>query len=203
MANVGGRLQAQFMARIRGRDPERCLVVPIDVGKSAAMSLIADHYGEVVVAPFEFALTETGFGVLAGMIARAEATRSAEIVRVGGGIGRALPPHPRGPPAHRRPRGRRAQPGGGQGGPGPAAAAPAQERRPRPGGDGRADDPWRRPTAGGAHRRARHPGRLGRPPPAQGWRPWRWPTRSSARSTSPSPASTAASVTCSAPVPVG
>lgn len=45
MANVGGRVQAQFMARIRGLDPERCLVVPVDVGKSAAMSLIADHYG--------------------------------------------------------------------------------------------------------------------------------------------------------------
>ena len=43
MANVGGRLQAQFMARIRGRDPDRCLVVPVDVGKSAAMALIADH----------------------------------------------------------------------------------------------------------------------------------------------------------------
>ena len=83
MANVGGRLQAQFMARIRGLDPERCLVVPVDVGKSAAMSLIADHYGDMVVAPFEFALTETGFAVLAAAIARAEATRSAEVVRVG------------------------------------------------------------------------------------------------------------------------
>jgi transposase len=83
MAHVGGQLQAQFMARIRGRDPERCLVVPVDVGKSAAMALIADHYGEMVVAPFEFALTETGFSVLAGSIARADAARSAEVVRVG------------------------------------------------------------------------------------------------------------------------
>jgi transposase len=71
------------MTRIRGRDPERCLVVPVDVGKSAAMALVADHYGEMVVAPFEFALTETGFAVLAGAIARADATRSAEVVRVG------------------------------------------------------------------------------------------------------------------------
>lgn len=82
MAHVGGHLQAQFMARIRGRDPERCLVVPVDVGKSAAMALVADHYGEMV-APFEFTLTETGFGLLAGSIARAEAVRSAEVVRVG------------------------------------------------------------------------------------------------------------------------
>ncbi|MDQ6783620.1 MAG: hypothetical protein M3063_09300 [Actinomycetota bacterium] len=48
------------MARVRGRDLSRCLVVAVDVGKSSAMALIADHYGEMVVAPFEFALTETG-----------------------------------------------------------------------------------------------------------------------------------------------
>jgi transposase len=71
------------MARVRGRDLSRCLVVPVDVGKSAAMALIADHYGEIVVAPFEFDLTETGFAMLAAMIARVEAGRAAEIVRVG------------------------------------------------------------------------------------------------------------------------
>src|ERR1700722_5567850 len=83
MAHVGGRLQAEFMARVRGRDLGRCLVVPVDVGKSAAMALVADHYGEVVVAPFEFGLTETGFALLAAAVARAEAERGAEIVRVG------------------------------------------------------------------------------------------------------------------------
>jgi transposase len=83
MAHVGGRLQAEFMSRVRNRDPGRCLVVPIDVGKSAAMALIADHYGEVVASPFEFALTETGFATLAATVARAEAERTAEIVRVG------------------------------------------------------------------------------------------------------------------------
>jgi hypothetical protein len=36
MAHAGGQLQSQFMARVRGRDPERCLVVPVDVGKSTA-----------------------------------------------------------------------------------------------------------------------------------------------------------------------
>lgn len=54
------------MARIRWRDPERCLVVPVvDVSKSAAMASVADHYGEMVVPPFEFSVTETGFAVLA------------------------------------------------------------------------------------------------------------------------------------------
>lgn len=41
LAHAGGQLHAQFMARIRGRDPERCLVVPVDVGKSSAMPLVA------------------------------------------------------------------------------------------------------------------------------------------------------------------
>ena len=83
VAHVGGQLQAKFMARVRGLDPACCLVVPVDVGKSMAMSLVADHYGEIVVAPFEFDLTETGFAALAVAISRSEAARSAEIVRVG------------------------------------------------------------------------------------------------------------------------
>jgi transposase len=83
MPHVGGQLQALFMARVRGFDPQRCLVVPVDVGKSMAMALVADHYGEVVVEPFEFALTETGFTALSAAIARSEASRSAEVVRVG------------------------------------------------------------------------------------------------------------------------
>ena len=83
MSHVGGQLQAQFMARIRGRDLQRCLVVPIDVGKEKAMALVCDHYGEVIVEPFEFPLSEPGFALLASAIARSEAARSAEIVRVG------------------------------------------------------------------------------------------------------------------------
>ncbi|HYR61412.1 MAG TPA: hypothetical protein VET24_02100 [Actinomycetota bacterium] len=84
MAHVGGQLQAQFMARIRGRGLERCSVVPADVSKSTAMALVADHYGGVVVEPFEFPLTEPpGFTVLASAIAHSEAPRSAEVVRVG------------------------------------------------------------------------------------------------------------------------
>lgn len=83
MTHVGGQLQAQFMSRVRGRDPARCLVVPIDVGKSTACALVADHYGEMIVSPFDFPLTETGFGLLAAAIARVEQCRAAEVVRVG------------------------------------------------------------------------------------------------------------------------
>jgi transposase len=83
MRYVGGDLQAQFMARIRGLDLERCLVVPVDVGKSSALALVADHYGEVVVAPFEFELTEGGLRLLIASVARADAARAAVGVRIG------------------------------------------------------------------------------------------------------------------------
>ena len=68
MTFVNGELQARFMTRIRGLDPQRCLVIPVDVGKAVAVALVADHYGEVLVAPFEFALTEAGFAVLSDAI---------------------------------------------------------------------------------------------------------------------------------------
>jgi hypothetical protein len=57
MTFVNGELQARFMGRIRGLDPQRCLVVPVDVGKTSAVALVADHHGEILVPPFEFALT--------------------------------------------------------------------------------------------------------------------------------------------------
>src|SRR6201998_4630857 len=83
MTFVNGELQARFMARVRGLDPQRGLVVPVDVGKASAVALVADHYGEILVPPFEFALTETGFAVLLAAVGGARAERDAAIVRVG------------------------------------------------------------------------------------------------------------------------
>ena len=80
---VGGRLQAELMARTRGLDPARCLVVPVDVGKWSAMALVADHFGEVVVAPFEFPLTEPGVQVLLSAVEKARGERGAEMCRAG------------------------------------------------------------------------------------------------------------------------
>jgi transposase len=80
---VGGSLQAEFMARVRGVDPRACLVVPVDVGKVEAMALVADHHGEVVVAPFRFALTERGYTELAAAVTCARAERDAQVCRVG------------------------------------------------------------------------------------------------------------------------
>ena len=51
MRCVGGDLQGAFMARVRLVHLRRCLAVPVDVGKWSAMALVADHHGEIVVAP--------------------------------------------------------------------------------------------------------------------------------------------------------
>ena len=68
---VAGVGQAEYMTRIRGADRESCLVVPIDVGKRAAMALVADHAHEVVAAPFMFDLTESGVGELMTVVTKA------------------------------------------------------------------------------------------------------------------------------------
>ena len=83
MTFVNGELQARFMGRIRGLDPQRCLVVPVHVGKTSAVALVADHYGEILAPPFEFALTETGFAALVAAVGGARVERDAEIVRFG------------------------------------------------------------------------------------------------------------------------
>ena len=83
MRFVGGDLQGRFMERVRNVDPQRCLAVPIDVGKWSAMALVADHHGEVVVAPFEFGLNEPGVRVLLAAIGGAVTERGSVVCRVG------------------------------------------------------------------------------------------------------------------------
>jgi transposase len=70
---AGGVAQAAYVARVRVRDlaPQRCLVVPVDVGKRSAMALPADHYGEVVAEPFTFELTVSGGRLFADTVAAA------------------------------------------------------------------------------------------------------------------------------------
>src|ERR687897_1940483 len=81
MTFAGGRAQADYMARVRGIPPEQCLVVPIDVGKHTAVSLVADHEGRVVHEPMTFPMTATGARTLmnaagtAGRAARAGSVR--------------------------------------------------------------------------------------------------------------------------------
>lgn len=71
------------MARIRGADPAACLVVPVDVGKWSAMALVADHLGEILIAPFEFGLDEPGVRRLLSVIEAQVDDRHAVVCRVG------------------------------------------------------------------------------------------------------------------------
>lgn len=83
MKFVGGDVQGEFVEQVRGRDPERCLVVPVDVGKHQAEVLVADLYGQVVAGPMTFALDRPG---VAGMLSRVDAACAdlgAEFCRIG------------------------------------------------------------------------------------------------------------------------
>jgi len=80
---VGGTAQADYVDRVRGRDPGRCLVVPVDVGKRSAVGLVANHHGEVIADPVEFDLTISGTNRLLEMVGRAERASSAQSIRVG------------------------------------------------------------------------------------------------------------------------
>lgn len=83
MGYIGGSLQQSFVERIRGIDRERLLAVPIDVGKRTAAALVCDFYGQLVVAPFSFALDEGGLELFVRAVARAEAERGSIWVSVG------------------------------------------------------------------------------------------------------------------------
>ena len=80
---VGGMAQAGYVDRVRGLDPARCLVVPVDVGKRTALAMVADHHGEVVGDRLEFELTRSGTDRLVGVLERARQQRCAESLRVG------------------------------------------------------------------------------------------------------------------------
>jgi transposase len=80
---IGGVQQSQFVERIRNAERERLLAAPIDVGKRTAAALVCDFWGEIVTAPFEFDLNETGFTKLRAQLARAEASRDVALTRVG------------------------------------------------------------------------------------------------------------------------
>ena len=54
MVQVRGRDVTQRAVRISRRPAERCLLVPVDVGKYEAMTLVADSTDERRVAPLTF-----------------------------------------------------------------------------------------------------------------------------------------------------
>lgn len=83
MAFVGGRGQEEFLRRVRAAGAARCLLVGVDVGKYAALALIADGFGELVAAPVEFGLDRPGVASLQDSIRGAAGFADAVVVRVG------------------------------------------------------------------------------------------------------------------------
>jgi transposase len=80
---AGGAAQAGYMARVRDLAPQHCLVVPVDVGKHSAMSLVADHYGQIVGEPFEFGLTVPGVDTFVTAVEAVARRTGSASVRVG------------------------------------------------------------------------------------------------------------------------
>jgi transposase len=80
---AGGAAQAGYMARIRDVAPQRCLVVPVDVGKRTAVALVADHCGQIVGEPFEFDLTASGAQRFVAIVDMVRRRVGADSVRVG------------------------------------------------------------------------------------------------------------------------
>jgi transposase len=80
---VRGVEQAEFVSRLRGVSGDRVLLIPVDVGKRSAMSMVANQLGEVIVDPFEFALDRPGVDLLLDRVADAEETADAVVVRFG------------------------------------------------------------------------------------------------------------------------
>ena len=80
---VRGADQAEFVSRLRGVSGDRVLLVPVDVGKRSAMSMVANQLGEVIVDPFEFLLDRPGVDQLLDRVADAEETADPVMVRFG------------------------------------------------------------------------------------------------------------------------
>ncbi len=56
MAFVGGQRQERFQQRVREVGADRCVLVGVDVGKHAALALIADGFGQLLAPAVEFPL---------------------------------------------------------------------------------------------------------------------------------------------------
>ena len=61
----------------------RAIAVPVDVGKSSAMAMVADFTGERLVAPFVFSLDRPGIAELTRRVERVAVARGARRVEVG------------------------------------------------------------------------------------------------------------------------
>jgi transposase len=83
MVHVHGAQAQQLAQATRGIDPAELVVVPIDVGKHAAMALVCDFSGELLARPFEFPMTLAGVWLLVDRVQAATHGRVVRLVRVG------------------------------------------------------------------------------------------------------------------------
>ncbi len=83
MVHVHGRVVSERVASIRAVPPERRLLVPVDVGKSTAMALVADATGQRRVAPFTFALDRPGLADLVAKVERLADGGDEVVVEIG------------------------------------------------------------------------------------------------------------------------
>ena len=68
MVRVHGARAQQLSARTRGVPLEE--LVAVDVGGSTAAAMVCDVTGQVLVAPFEFAMNRVGVAELTGQVDR-------------------------------------------------------------------------------------------------------------------------------------
>lgn len=83
MAFVGGQRQEQFQQRVREVGADRCVLVGVDVGKHAALALIADGFGQLLAPAVEFGLDEPGVCGLEAAVRNAVVARGDGLVRFG------------------------------------------------------------------------------------------------------------------------
>ena len=83
MVPVHGAQAQRLVAQTRGILPDQLVAVPIDVGKHTAMALICDFTGELLVGPFQFAMTRPGVSELVRRVEAVRAERPVRLVRAG------------------------------------------------------------------------------------------------------------------------
>ncbi len=83
MAFVGGQRQERFQQRVREVGADRCVLVGVDVGKHAALALIADGFGQLLAPAVEFPLDGRGVCHLEAAVTGAVTERQSELVRFG------------------------------------------------------------------------------------------------------------------------
>jgi transposase len=83
VALVGGEDRASFVRLVEEVGSSRTILVGIDVGKFAALALVADGHGELLAEPLNFTLDETGVSALEDVIRRCARCRSVGVLRIG------------------------------------------------------------------------------------------------------------------------